>query len=65
MRAGPDGKLPYKGFLDCGAQSIKREGVLGLWVGWTTFVVRVSPHAIIALLVNDYLNTTYGKNKSF
>lgn len=65
MRAGPDGKMPYTGLIDCFAKSIKREGFFKLWVGLETFIIRVCPHAVIALLVNDYLNSTYGRSKVY
>lgn len=65
MRPGPDGKMPYTGFIDCWTKSVKREGFFKLWVGLETYIIRVSPHAIIALLVNDYLNTNYGRSKVY
>ena len=50
-----DGKMPYKGVVDCFKQSIAKEGPKGLWVGLGTFYVRVAPHAIISLVTNDFL----------
>jgi len=55
MKAGPDGKYPYAGFLDCMSKSVAREGVTGLWVGFPTFYVRVAPHAMITLMTLDFL----------
>lgn len=49
----PDGTYPYKGFSDCFARSIKAEGLMGLYVGFPTYVIRISPHAIISLLLMD------------
>lgn len=60
MKMRPDGTLPYKGMVDCFVKSIKREGVLGLWVGLPTFITRVLPHSVVVLLINDYMNTHYG-----
>lgn len=60
MRPGPDGKLPYKGTIDCFYKSVKREGFFKLWIGIETYIVRVSPHAIVALLVMDFLNRNWG-----
>lgn len=60
MRPGPDGKLPYAGTFDCFAKSIKREGFFKLWIGIETYIVRVSPHAIVSLLVMDFLNSHWG-----
>ena len=50
MKAGPDGKFPYNGLVDCFLKSIKQTGVTGLWVGLPTYMFRVCPHAIVALL---------------
>lgn len=60
MKAGPDGKLPYRGMFDCLLKSVKREGVLGLWVGLPTFITRVAPYSVAVLMINDYLNTHFG-----
>jgi len=61
MKAGADGKLPYKGILDCLGKTIKNEGVLGLWVGFPTYYFRVAPHAMIALLTQDFLHDRLSK----
>ena len=58
-----DGKLPYSGVVDCFSKSIQKEGVARLWVGLNTFYIRVAPHAIISLVVNDFLRTTFITNK--
>ena len=60
MKAGPDGKLPYNGLLDCFVKSIKREGFFGLWIGLPTFILRVCPHSIGVLVINDFLNHRFG-----
>lgn len=60
MKALPDGTLPYTGMMDCLYKSVKREGVLGLWVGLPTFIARVVPHSTAVLLILDYLNTQFG-----
>lgn len=46
-----NGVLPYSNVFDCMAKTIKFEGFTGLWVGFSTYIFRVSPHAITALLV--------------
>lgn len=61
QKAGADGILPYSGLVDCFAKSIKREGVLGLWIGLPTFIVRIAPHSIVSLLIMDWLHVTFGK----
>ena len=60
MKANADGTLPYSGMYDCFLKSVKREGVLGLWVGLPTFIGRVVPHSTAVLVVLDWLNTNYG-----
>lgn len=51
MKIGPDGKAPYKNIFDCLGKTVKQAGVAGLWVGLPTYISRVSPHAIAALLM--------------
>lgn len=41
MKPDANGVLPYSGFLDCMVKSVKNEGVLALWVGLPTYIVRV------------------------
>jgi len=64
MKAKPDGSLPYSGFLDCARKSIAKEGVTGLWIGFPTFYVRVAPHAMITLLVQDFLHDAFKKSRA-
>jgi len=59
MKAGADGKMPYTGVVDALSKTVKREGIPGLWVGFPTFYFRVAPHAMITLLVQDYLHDTF------
>jgi solute carrier family 25 oxoglutarate transporter 11 len=35
---------------------MKKEGVVGLWVGYPTFYFRIAPHVMITLMCNDFLN---------
>jgi solute carrier family 25 oxoglutarate transporter 11 len=55
MKAGADGKMPYKGFFDCLAKTLKNEGFLRYWVGFSIFYVRVGTHAMLILLFTDLL----------
>ncbi|KAK2058223.1 mitochondrial carrier [Colletotrichum caudatum] len=52
---GPDGKLPYKSMVDCFAKVAKQEGVLRFYRGFGTYYVRIAPHAMVTLIVADYL----------
>ena len=42
MKALPDGKMPYANIFDCMKQTLAREGVSGLWVGYPTFYFRIA-----------------------
>ncbi|RJE23156.1 Mitochondrial carrier protein [Aspergillus sclerotialis] len=50
------GKLPYKGVVDCARKVIRDEGWLRFYRGFGTYYVRIAPHAMITLIVADYLN---------
>jgi solute carrier family 25 oxoglutarate transporter 11 len=53
MKKNKDGTLPYTGFLDCFAKSIRNEGLVGLWAGLSTYYMRIAPHAMITVLLQD------------
>lgn len=55
MRAGPDGKMPYKNIFDAMMKTVSKEGFGHLWVGYLTFYVRIAPHVAITLILQDYL----------
>lgn len=59
MKKGADGTLPYKNMLDCFFKSVKKEGILGLWIGLPTYIVRVGPHSIVSLLMLDTLTRMF------
>lgn len=42
---GPDGKLPYSGMADCFRKVAAQEGILRFYRGFTTYYVRIAPHA--------------------
>ena len=64
MKKKPDGTYPYKGFFDCFGKTIRQAGIGRLWVGVNTYLIRVAPHAVISLLVNEMLrNIVAGKLK--
>jgi solute carrier family 25 oxoglutarate transporter 11 len=62
MKMSPDknGKMPYKGVVDCAMKSIKREGFKGLWVGYMGFWSLVAPHTMVTLMTMDYLHFFFG-----
>lgn len=60
----PDGTLPYKSFVDCFSKSVANEGISGLWIGFfPTYYIRIAPHIMITLIVQDFLTQTF-KRKS-
>ncbi|CAG8978711.1 hypothetical protein HYALB_00004695 [Hymenoscyphus albidus] len=50
-----DGTLPYKGMADCFKKVAKEEGMLRFYRGFSTYYMRIAPHAMITLIVADYL----------
>ena len=51
----PDGSLPYKNSIDCAIKVVRNEGLLRFYRGFGTYYVRIAPHAMITLVVADYL----------
>ncbi|KAL4989922.1 mitochondrial carrier domain-containing protein [Aspergillus falconensis] len=50
------GQLPYKGMFDCARKVVRDEGWLRFYRGFGTYYVRIAPHAMVTLIVADYLN---------
>lgn len=50
------GELPYKGLVDCARKVIRDEGWLRFYRGFGTYYIRIAPHAMVTLIVADYLN---------
>ena len=48
--------VDYKGIGDCLVKSVKREGVLRLWVGLPIYFMRGTPHSFILLRMQQLLN---------
>jgi len=61
QKTNADGSKQYKGIADAVAKTIAKEGPTGLWAGLPTFYVRVGPHAVITLLVNEQLRNIFLK----
>lgn len=64
QKRGPDGSLRYSGFIDCFRKSIANEGFLGLWVGLPTFYIRIAPHAMITVLMQDFFHDLLSKGNN-
>lgn len=60
----PDGTLPYKNIFDCLGKTLSTEGLTKLWVGFPTFYLRIAPHVMITLIVQDYLTEFMKKVRS-
>jgi solute carrier family 25 oxoglutarate transporter 11 len=52
---GPDGSLQYKGPIDCAMQTLKNEGPMKFYTGFSTYVIRIAPHVVITLVTLDAL----------
>lgn len=55
QQKAPDGSLPYKGMMDCFKKVARDEGLLRFYRGFSTYYVRIAPHAMVTLIVADYL----------
>jgi len=53
--AGSSGGLKYSGTVDCFVKVAKEEGILRFYRGFGTYYLRIAPHAMVTLLVADYL----------
>jgi solute carrier family 25 oxoglutarate transporter 11 len=55
MVRGPDGKYPYKNIFDAMVKEARLNGAGGLWVGLSTYCVRIIPHVMITFIVSEQL----------
>ncbi|KAF9531920.1 mitochondrial carrier domain-containing protein [Crepidotus variabilis] len=63
---GPDGKIRgalYRNPIDCLWKTFKAEGVKGLYKGSTAHFMRIAPHTIITLTMNDIIINLYKSAK--
>ena len=65
QRMVPDsnGKLPYRNIFHCIGKTITNEGFSRMWVGFPTFYTRIAPHAMMTLLMQDYIYTWLNAKK--
>ncbi|KJP89561.1 hypothetical protein AK88_00772 [Plasmodium fragile] len=54
-------KMPYKNMLDCTLQLYKKGGISIFYASYSTYYVRIAPHAMITLITMDYLNNLLKK----
>ena len=50
MKAGPDGKMPYSGPIDCLAKTAKSEGFLAWYKGFGPTYIRQAPFVVVTWL---------------
>lgn len=55
QRPGKDGAVQYRGMVDCFRKVAREEGLLRFYRGFGTYYVRIAPHAMVTLVVADYL----------
>jgi len=55
------GEMPFKGPVDCAMQQIKAGGPQKLWTGFPTYYVRIAPHAMITLIMQDQVKQLWAK----
>jgi len=53
MKPNAEGKMPYTGPIDCAIQTVKNGGITRLWTGFPTYYVRIAPHAMVTLVMQD------------
>lgn len=49
QQKGPDGKLPYRGMVDCFSKVARQEGFMRFYRGFGTYYIRIAPHAYVSL----------------
>jgi len=61
VKKGKDGKLPYRGLVDCASSILRKEGILAFWTGFGAYYARCAPHAMIILMTIDEVKKVYTK----
>jgi len=58
QKAKPDanGVMPYKNVVDCFKKITQEEGVMALYQGYGTFVIRITPHIMLTWVFMDSVN---------
>ena len=54
-----DGTAMYSSLRDCFSKSVKAEGVLVLWRGFTPAFVKLAPYTVISLTLADKLTLAW------
>jgi len=64
QRPDANGKLQYKGSIDCAMQVFRKEGAFAFYRGFPTFFTRIAPHVMISLLIMDGLDSMVKKYRA-
>ncbi|XP_065192125.1 mitochondrial 2-oxoglutarate/malate carrier protein-like [Sycon ciliatum] len=54
-----DGKPEYSGGIDVLSKTIRSEGVLSLWKGFTPYYARLGPHTVLTFIFLEQMNKMY------
>ncbi|XP_004363712.2 solute carrier family 25, partial [Capsaspora owczarzaki ATCC 30864] len=49
----------YSGVLDVWRKTVRKEGVLALWRGFTPYYLRLGPHTVVTFILLEQLNKLY------
>jgi solute carrier family 25 oxoglutarate transporter 11 len=50
-----NGEMPYRGLWHCMRETIRFEGVSRLWVGFGPYFMRLFPHGMLILLIQEFI----------
>lgn len=59
-----NGVPEYAGMLDAIAKTMRRDGVVSLWRGFTPYFLRLGPHTILTFLGLEQLKAAYFRSKN-
>jgi solute carrier family 25 (mitochondrial oxoglutarate transporter), member 11 len=54
-----NGKGEYSGMLDALAKTVRQEGVLSLWRGFTPYFLRLGPHTVLTFVALEQMKSAY------
>jgi solute carrier family 25 oxoglutarate transporter 11 len=62
QKPGPDGKMPFAGFMDCCGKTFAAGGPLKFYTGFPTSDVRSAPHAMLPLIILENIGDFQKRN---
>ncbi|KAL5103646.1 Mitochondrial 2-oxoglutarate/malate carrier protein [Taenia crassiceps] len=54
-----NGHPEYSGILDVLSRTVKSEGAMALWKGFTPYLFRIGPHTVLTFIILEQLNELY------